>query len=161
MLEKFGMPYYLKIDIEGADLHCVRALPRFSERPKYVSLESTMTSSDGLLQEFGLLRDLGYVRFKLVNQLAAPAQVCPFPAREGRYVEHRFVHGSSGMFGDEAPGDWLTYRKAVGEYRKAFLHYRLFGNDGVLSTFNWERPLIWRAKRLLPGRRWYDTHASR
>ncbi|HJU23267.1 MAG TPA: hypothetical protein VJ891_12220 [Casimicrobiaceae bacterium] len=46
------MPYYLKIDIEGADLHCVRALARFGKRPKYVSLESTMTSWDGLVEEF-------------------------------------------------------------------------------------------------------------
>ncbi|HJU23266.1 MAG TPA: hypothetical protein VJ891_12215 [Casimicrobiaceae bacterium] len=108
-----------------------------------------------------MLRHLGYVRFELVNQLDVPAQACPFPAREGRYVEHRFVHGSSGMFGDEAPGSWLTYREALREYRRVFLHYRLFGNDGVLSNFNWEQPLIWRAKRFLPARRWYDTHASR
>src|SRR5215470_13716143 len=40
VLAEHGIPYYLKIDIEGSDLLCVRALCSFASRPKYVSIES-------------------------------------------------------------------------------------------------------------------------
>src|SRR5580704_17412312 len=40
VIMEFGMPYYLKIDIEGMDLLCVKALHHFSDRPKYISVET-------------------------------------------------------------------------------------------------------------------------
>ena len=39
LFEHYGMPYYLKIDIEGHDLFVVRALADFSARPRYLSVE--------------------------------------------------------------------------------------------------------------------------
>jgi hypothetical protein len=38
------MPYYLKIDIEGADLLCLKALEKFEEKPKYISIEAGVTA---------------------------------------------------------------------------------------------------------------------
>jgi FkbM family methyltransferase len=160
VLREYGVPYYLKIDIEGADLLCIEALQRIADRPKYVSLESSITSWDSLLHEFKLLRDLGYRWFKVVNQLEVAQQVPPNPPREGPYVRHMFPDGSTGLFGDEAPGVWLTERQALRKYRRIFMEYRLFGNDGLLTNFNWKRPLIWRFEKLLPERKWHDTHAS-
>ncbi len=61
LLEQFGVPSYLKIDIEGHDHYCVAGLdPR--DLPKYVSLEM------GELGPFFALRDLGYNGFKLITQ---------------------------------------------------------------------------------------------
>lgn len=34
ILQEFGIPYYLKVDIEGADLLCVKALRQFDSKPK-------------------------------------------------------------------------------------------------------------------------------
>ena len=48
LLEEFGIPYYLKVDIEGADMLCILALRDFSSKPKYVSIESNKTSWKGL-----------------------------------------------------------------------------------------------------------------
>ena len=42
VLEEFGMPHYLKVDIEGADILCLRGLLSFSERPRYVSIETSL-----------------------------------------------------------------------------------------------------------------------
>ena len=39
-LRRYGIPYYLKIDIEGMDLHCCRVLLNFGEKPNYISIES-------------------------------------------------------------------------------------------------------------------------
>src|SRR5690606_18516133 len=33
LIEKYGMPYYMKIDIEGMDARIARQLANFSERP--------------------------------------------------------------------------------------------------------------------------------
>jgi FkbM family methyltransferase len=68
VIKEYGVPYYLKIDIEGADLLCVRALRSSSSRPRYISLEATKTSFDGLLEEFSLLKELGYSKFKVCSR---------------------------------------------------------------------------------------------
>ena len=61
LLEQYGVPYYLKIDIEGHDGYCVADLdPR--DLPRYLSLE--MASVDSLWA----LRDLGYKSYKLITQ---------------------------------------------------------------------------------------------
>jgi FkbM family methyltransferase len=68
ILQNCGMPYYLKIDIEGADTLCLDALKGFSSRPQYVSIESTKTRWRHLLEEFSLLSCLGYCGYKIINQ---------------------------------------------------------------------------------------------
>ncbi|HMS73221.1 MAG TPA: FkbM family methyltransferase, partial [Baekduia sp.] len=40
VLEVSGIPHYLKIDIEGADMLAVRALRDFEDRPHFVSIET-------------------------------------------------------------------------------------------------------------------------
>ena len=83
LIERFGVPYYMKVDIEGADLLCLQGLARAHSRPKYVSIESDKRRWSRLRQEFSLLRELGYDRFKIVQQREVMQQRCPQPAREG------------------------------------------------------------------------------
>lgn len=157
---EFGVPYYLKIDIEGADLLCLEALRQFAEKPRYVSLESNKTSWHELQAEFALLRALGYRRFKVVSQEGVPRQSCPNPPREGAFATHRFARGASGAFGEEAPGRWLSERQALARYRLIFLEYALFGDSGWLTERTLRRPLLWRLIKYLPRADWYDTHAA-
>ncbi|CUS04170.2 protein of unknown function [Candidatus Promineifilum breve] len=58
-----GVPYYLKIDIEGADHLCIAALSA-DDLPAYVSFEKNETWPQSLAH----LRDLGYRRFKCIGQ---------------------------------------------------------------------------------------------
>jgi FkbM family methyltransferase len=105
ILAEHGVPYYLKIDVEGADLLCIRALEQFRERPAYVSVEipNRYLQESLALQEFedlcGLYR-LGYERFKIVNQSGVP-------------------NHWSGPFGEVVPGAWLSLDAAVLAYRDA------------------------------------------
>ena len=48
LLGKYGTPYYLKIDIEGADLAALSGLRGQSEQPAFVSIESDKVSWDVL-----------------------------------------------------------------------------------------------------------------
>lgn len=156
ILGEFGIPYYLKVDIEGSDILCAQALREFSGRPRFFSLESTKTSWDGLVREFTLLRELGYSRFKIVQQEDVPLQVCPSPPLEGNFVAHRFESGSSGLFGEEAPGQWVPEKEALKMYKRIFRAYRLFGDDGLARNSRVGKVL----QRLLRQRvGWYDTHA--
>jgi FkbM family methyltransferase len=158
VLAKYGMPYYLKVDIEGSDLLCVSCLRDFQSRPRYLSLESTKTSWRSLRKEFALLEELGYSRFKVVQQNDVVAQVAPSPAREGGYAEHQFQDGASGLFGEELPGLWLSKKEALKLYRRIFLGYRLYGDDGILQRSSIGRRVL----RYIPLQvGWYDTHAAR
>jgi FkbM family methyltransferase len=61
VLKEHGVPYYLKIDIEGHDHYCVADIEP-KDPPKYVSLELER------LEDLMLLRDLGYDSFKIITQ---------------------------------------------------------------------------------------------
>jgi len=110
LFQKYGIPYYLKIDIEGSDIDVVRALSDFTQRPRYISIEENQTSY------FAELWSVGCRAFKLVDQNKLAQVKCPKPALEGRYVEALFDGTTSGPFGDEAPGDWLTLDHALEKY---------------------------------------------
>jgi FkbM family methyltransferase len=120
VLREHGVPYYLKIDIEGADLICLEGLKQNAEKPRFVSIESEKRTWRALLYEFKLLQTLGYSKFKIVDQAQISRQRPPAPPAEGRYVDHRFELGSSGLFGEELPGQWLTMRQAIWRYRLIF-----------------------------------------
>ncbi len=182
ILRQHGMPYYLKIDIEGSDILCLEALKAFASKPKHLSFESTRTSWKGLRQEFALLKTLGYSRFKVVPQQEVAAQVCPVPAREGQYANHHFENGASGLFGEEAPGEWIDEAEALRIYRSIFVQYKLWDDNRLINKFR----VIFRqrsalesgssqepqntvqryalAKRFIqsfvPHKGWYDTHAT-
>lgn len=160
ILDKYGTPYFLKIDIEGNDTLCLEALRGRDTVPKYVSIESCKTDWVELVREFDLLSELGYTRFKVVNQVSIDQQVCPNPPKEGTHVEHDFKFGSSGLFGEETPGRWLTRTEALLKYRWVFAKYAAVGNAGLIPNLHKRyKPGTLMQKLTHPG--WYDTHATR
>lgn len=158
ILKRHGVPHYLKVDIEGADMLCVKALKHFDAKPKFVSVESNKTSWRGLIAEFDTLEELGYTRFKVVNQARVESQVEPSPPREGNYSGHRFAFGCTGLFGEELPGEWLTRARALRKYAAIFLHYKFLGDNTLGNKM--ARHLPWRLRRVIVAG-WYDTHAAR
>ena len=107
VMRRFGTPYYLKIDIEGMDRLAVASLAQTDDRPAFVSVESGPGP-----QWLDSLHELAYRWFKLVDQSLVPSVRCPRPALEGRFVDYQFKAGSSGPFGEEAPGPWLSLAEA-------------------------------------------------
>lgn len=130
--ERYGVPYYIKIDIEGHDLLAIQSLRGMGDKPKYISVENGPAH---MIEE---LYALGYRKFKFVNQKTIPDIVLPSPAREGQYVDHRFPFGASGPFGEEIPGNWMTKDEVLRE-----------------SQTYWARP-----DRDANVHGWYDLHAS-
>jgi len=64
LFDRFGIPYYLKIDVEGADGLCVRALSS-ATKPNYLSFEV----DDHIEELIGHLASIGFTKFKLINQV--------------------------------------------------------------------------------------------
>jgi FkbM family methyltransferase len=150
LIQQFGVPYYLKIDIEGADLLCLEGLFPVSDRPRFVSVEIEHRSF--LRHEMNLLTTLGYTNFQIVEQGSVPNQVAPYPAKEGTYVDYQFSHGASGLFGRELPGQWLPRRAFITQYYRLLARNRLLGLSKKI-------PIV----RGLGSRysiSWYDMHAA-
>lgn len=130
MLDAFGVPYFMKIDIEAYDRFAVEGLQGRPVLPELLSIEN------GPMTQFELIAQLGFRRFKLVEQSGLRGTRAPLPAREGASIEHVFPSSSSGPFGDEAPGEWsdvATMRAALSAHHA--------------------RPRI--------HGQWFDLHASR
>jgi FkbM family methyltransferase len=100
VLRQYGVPYYLKIDIEGADIHVISSLSCATDLPTYVSAEA---QTPDIVDK---LYDLGYRDFKLVDQAPTARTPLPWIPKEGRYVDLTFGWYHSGPFGEETPGPW-------------------------------------------------------
>lgn len=103
----YGVPLYIKIDIEGADDIAIKQLRESEYLPLYLSLEDCRFGFEYL----ETLKELGYQSFKLLNQSTVEQLV-------DQTVDHRFKLGSSGPFGEDVPGAWLTYDEMVGKYSR-------------------------------------------
>lgn len=156
VIEEFGVPAYLKIDIEGNDRLCLKDLTP-ETAPEHISVEANEL---GLLD---LLEALGYDRVKCISQFYfLPIELPPAPAqlafeeksRAGRSLDEcrtfdgwQFRTGSSGVFGPDLPGRWQTFA----EMRETFTHFRELKRSGVPTPFWNDRPYSF----------WADFHATK
>jgi len=134
LFDTFGVPRYIKCDMEGGDLIFREQLLRDSRRPRFVSVEM----NDG--REPEVLRTCGYEVGQIVNQWMHQFRRCPEPPREGTFVHVQFNGEMSGMFGRElSPEKWTDLDRLGDVYR------------------NWKQ-LHGFDPHLAPG--WVDLHAS-
>lgn len=152
-----GVPYYLKVDIEGSDGACLEALQGLSvdELPRYVSVEAHKL---GYLCE---LWTVGYRRFKVIDQAAHNDPRAPIsretrigrlrhalryharanPRLRAHYLRRTtFPEGSSGPFGEATAGEWLDLETVAYEW----LHVQRGHTD----------------RGHLPPGTWFDFHAA-
>jgi FkbM family methyltransferase len=101
----FGVPYYAKIDIEGFDGTVIDSIGDLAEKPAYVSFESGF---DDWPDRVATLSRAGYSSFKVVDQMGVSGSSALEPAREGKTVKYTFLGPSSGPFGEETPGEWVS-----------------------------------------------------
>ena len=134
LLRQYGIPYYIKIDIEGYDLFCLESMSK-ETAPAYISVEFAHDMQHRLLSR---LLELGYARFKLLNQVTYTDKRPIFDhevgARIGRklyrlrplrpVIRHllpradfdiftnrfdwKFAEGTSGPFGEQTYGPWIS-----------------------------------------------------
>lgn len=130
LIARHGVPYYLKVDIEGADHACVTALT-VTTRPPYLSFE--VGNDVGALVDHAV--SIGYRQFKLINQLSFRAvgreyllrdRLAHRAMRSLGYLEPRqirragrfFVSGhSSGPAPWQSDGPWVDRDTVLAQVR--------------------------------------------
>jgi FkbM family methyltransferase len=85
ILTQYGVPRFLKVDIEGYDHLCLEALSA-DNAPEYVSFECDRDS----LAMVARLFDIGYRRFNLVNQFNFTTVSVPYPG-DGAHLKWSLV----------------------------------------------------------------------
>jgi FkbM family methyltransferase len=103
----YGIPYYLKSDIETGDRHVLTAFEELpaQDLPLYTSIEAHS------LDYLARLYAMGYTQFKVVDQRAHGMFAC------------------SGPFGERTPGSWVSFETAAYEW----LHWK----TGFRERFAW------------------------
>ena len=174
ILRDYGVPHYLKIDIEGNDRMCIEALSGLA-LPRYVSVESECTQDSETLSDeqaiamLVLLRDTGYQRFKLVGQSAW----LPVRASGARHLFNRAL--SSAARGRlQVAGLRTVAQRFTDSARIASLGFNFtpgatgpWGDDvpGPWMSFKSARSAYLREKRKYFESKpqysfWYDWHAT-
>lgn len=144
LLKKYGVPYYLKLDAEGAEPHCLKHLDP-DHLPQYISVEAES------LEYLELLWQVGYRQFKIVDQMRhnsifpdfsndnlfsrSAKRACWYADRfKNRFGHVRFPRGCSGPFGEETSGGWQTFEEVASNW----LHMRQgHYHRGTLNRFSW------------------------
>lgn len=113
LFDTYGVPRYIKCDMEGADLIFREQLLKDPRRPPFISIEM----NDGLEGE--ILHDCGYNIGQIVNQWCHPFRKQSYPSREGKFIETKFTGEMSGPFGlDLDPSKWCPILEADDLYRR-------------------------------------------
>lgn len=104
LIDSYGQPYYIKIDIEHYDEVVLKALFQSNIFPPYISAESHS------IEIFSLLVILGrYNSFKLVDGSTVSDKYKEhLISVDGRLESYSFPHHSAGPFGDDIGGEWMT-----------------------------------------------------
>ncbi len=134
LINDYGLPRFLKIDVEGADRLIVADLAKHQLQPPYVSVEEYG------VQAIDNLHEVGYEKFKFAAQRDKSWAVPPNPPLEGRFATRDFSGWDSGLFGRELPGDWMPYEQA----RQTFV-------DSIRQP---------NGQYVGPEHEWYDIHAT-
>jgi FkbM family methyltransferase len=104
IVQKYGAPYYIKIDIEGFDDVLLEQLFKNGIRPPYISAESQSVRVFALLVGMG-----GYSGFKLVDGATVPKKYKDHLIQgNGGGERYTFPPHSAGPFGEDVAGEWMN-----------------------------------------------------
>jgi FkbM family methyltransferase len=125
-----GVPRYLKVDIEGEEEGFLAGLYGERSLPEFVSVEAYKHRPCQMLHE------LGYRRFRLIDQMPSGGLRLPARQLEGLTVTSANFSHASGPFGLDVfcDGGWLSFEE--------FTH-------------------VWEEAEPFMNRTWFDCHAWR
>ena len=169
IFQEFGVPYYCKIDIEGYDNKALKTLSNSKELPAFISVESECLSEgqviteEAALQTLDTLFELGYRKFKLVdqsslsvlelnkkfyNKISVTSRLFnklkkrwSSRSKYNRQFNYLFPLGSSGPFGNDLEKEWINYEEARKNLKRHRRDY--FNTKNAVSYGFW---CDWHAK---------------
>lgn len=132
LCNEYGVPYYMKVDVEGCDVIVAKQIYESELKPHYVSFETSRRDYAGI---FSYLYVSGYSKFQLLNQANHPERVKPKITMEGKDIDYSFNNFSSGYFGGDLPAEkWITYDELLTRY---ILYKELKKIDNIELGLGW------------------------
>jgi FkbM family methyltransferase len=119
LFNQYGNPFYVKVDIEGADETIVRAMFQVGIYPPYLSVEAHDVGVLGVLMALGNYRHFKMVAGATVHNRYANTIIVD---RFSKLHHHSFPVHSAGPFGDDIHGDWML--------TNVFMRYFMFAGPG-------------------------------
>jgi FkbM family methyltransferase len=124
LFSQYGIPYYIKIDLQGQELTALSLLKSLLSIPQYTSLNlgvwdqivSEKIDFTKLIRVLDSFTELGYKKFKVVQQATIPGSRIKTRDLNGVQFDYTFQRHSSGAFGNDIAGEWVSYCKAVELY---------------------------------------------
>jgi FkbM family methyltransferase len=167
LISEYGTPYYMKIDIEGADVLCLRALLKSSIKPTHLSIEllsknNFATKNVDCLEIIAYLYAIGYRTFQVADQSKNALLKCPNPALEGEYHDFTFSGTSSGLFGKEMLLPTLSVDEVSSQYLDYFYSKYAFIQriSKQLERLGKKIGIHRDSKSVFHEHGWFDLHAS-
>lgn len=147
LLAAHGTPFFMKIDIEGSDALCLADL-RSDDLPAFISCEidgpdiidrlsevgfsgfkvidqyshcALASPPTGIYRAFSAYQRVlrsQKIAFRIFRKLGGEMLVNALEARHRDKAGWHFEFGSSGPFGDDTPGAWLSAEEAKANYRR-------------------------------------------
>lgn len=102
---RHGVPHFMKIDVEGADMMVLEQVVAGPSLPNLISVEDCRFGFDYAR----IMADAGYTSFQLVDQSGIGGS-------RDAVSGHVFEQGSSGLFGPDLPDSWEAYSDFVETY---------------------------------------------
>lgn len=166
LISKYGCPYYLKIDLEGADEEVLLDLINCNSLPKYVSWETGKESFVSVIAQHYKLRKLGYSKFRIIDQSLIYTQI-EINKEDG--LVYNFLEGSSGAIPSEDYGKWKRFSYVVCLYAILFIFFKIIGPKSAFfrASKSKNKFLHYLPKKIqqffskkgIPFPGWYDSHA--
>lgn len=139
-LQNFGIPHYLKIDIEGMDAVCVEALFNFEQKPDYISRESDCSSFEKVTEDFNLLSQLGTQDLKVFNRVASRGKLSPIQLRRAVTPAISFKRDPVAFLEKISLADGRTIRRWPGNIKESSFYISCLDPPaGCISIFSAER----------------------
>ncbi|MBX3069821.1 MAG: FkbM family methyltransferase [Thermomicrobiales bacterium] len=160
VIRDHGLPVYMKIDIEGADEYALSVLRETDLVPPMLSVESNKTDYELLRKEIEALSDLGYIKFRAVQQAWVQKTQIAWTDSTGTTRSFRFLRDSSGPFGDDLRQPWRSKDEVLSDYRAIFDDYRRWGDGSCFARSAFGSNVVAGLSKLVrrPLAGWYDTH---
>jgi FkbM family methyltransferase len=103
LIEKYGPPFYIKIDIEHCDAAILNELFTHGIRPPFISAESHSIEVFALMVAAG-----GYRSFNLVEGHSVSSRYREHSIKTALpHERYSFPHHSAGPFGEDIAGPWM------------------------------------------------------
>jgi FkbM family methyltransferase len=120
LIQEYGEPYYIKIDLEHYDEHILKILFANNIRPLYISCEAHTENILSLLANEGR-----YHKFKRVdgNQVHKTYNQIVISTKEEYQTLVSFPFHSAGPFGEDILGPWYSFSELITQQRSGLWNW--------------------------------------